>query len=73
MKKYLPLCWAMIKGLILIGVVAWLVLQFRDNFVYGKAVVSWGAYTALAGAAFGMAFAGAARICRPEIKKLQGK
>jgi hypothetical protein len=58
---------------VLIGAVGWLLFQIRENFVYGKAILPWGIFIALAGGAIGLVFAFSAKSCVLEIKKLNKK
>lgn len=69
--KHAGLIWAAIKGLIVIGLVGWLLLQIRENFVYGNTFLTWGVFVGIAAGALGIAFAFSAKGCLREINKLK--
>ena len=69
--KYAGLFLAVIKGLVLIGIVVWLLFELREHFVYGRAILPWGIFSMLAVCALVVAFASGAKICGHQIKKLK--
>lgn len=69
--KYLKLAGVVIQSLVLIGITAWLLFEFREKFVYGSALVSWRMFIAIAGGVFGVVFAIGAKICMREVNRLK--
>lgn len=69
--KYLQLALVSLRGLCILGLVGWGLLQFRDHFVNDGPRLPWGVFIVLLGCGVGGAYAYAAKGCLNEIRKLK--
>jgi hypothetical protein len=69
--KYLPLTLISLRGLGVIGLVAWGLLIFRDNFVNDGPHLPWAIFVLLMAAGLGGAYGYAAKACLREIRQLK--
>ena len=71
MKRYFGLMRATLQGLVVIGAVSWLLLEFRHYFVDTGPRIPWAIFLLLLGGALGGAVGYAGKACLHEVEKLK--